>query len=170
MLLSLGHTVISVAEDGRQLVENCSLVPPDLVITDIFMPGMNGMEAAKAMTTTVSAPIILLSSNARRELIVEAEKWNIVTYLVKPLSKEALKAGIYLARTRLERPMLACSVPRTPVGTEYGSTMGVLPRSAAVNSASAIGAYQGSLAMAVPDARKGPAGGRASMPKQVGWN
>ncbi|HRX78261.1 MAG TPA: response regulator, partial [Pirellulaceae bacterium] len=49
ILPRLGHEVVSIAETGRQLVEHCETLNPDLVITDIKMPDMDGIEAATAI-------------------------------------------------------------------------------------------------------------------------
>ena len=48
ILPRLGHEVVAVAETGRELVEQCRATRPDLVITDIKMPDMDGIDAAVA--------------------------------------------------------------------------------------------------------------------------
>ena len=48
ILPTLGHQVVSVAENGRELVEHCRTLNPDLAITDVKMPEMDGIDAAQA--------------------------------------------------------------------------------------------------------------------------
>ena len=50
ILPRLGHQVVAAAQDGRELVEQCRATKPDLVITDIKMPDMDGIDAAAAST------------------------------------------------------------------------------------------------------------------------
>jgi two-component system, response regulator PdtaR len=60
ILPRLGHVVVSVAGSGRQLVEDCRSLQPDLVITDIKMPDMDGIEAAEALFLDRAVPVILV--------------------------------------------------------------------------------------------------------------
>src|SRR4029078_4556379 len=56
-----GHEVVSVAETGKELVSHCQSLQPDLVITDIKMPEMDGIEAAQEICRERPLPIILVS-------------------------------------------------------------------------------------------------------------
>lgn len=100
ILPTLGHQVVSVAETGRELVEHCRTLKPDLVITDIKMPDMDGIEAATAICRERALPIILISAYHGRELIERAEADHILAYLVKPIGKAALSPAIGLAMRR----------------------------------------------------------------------
>ena len=62
LLPRLGHEVM-VAEGGRQLVELCRAFPPDLVITDIKMPDMDGIEAVEEVNREREVPVILVSAH-----------------------------------------------------------------------------------------------------------
>ena len=102
MLPTLGHQVISVAENGKELVEHCRALRPDLVITDIKMPDMDGIEAAQAICSERPVPIILISAYHDSELIERAEADHVLAYLVKPIGKAALGPAIGLAMRRFE--------------------------------------------------------------------
>ena len=65
----LGHHVIAVARDGRELVEICAATRPDLVITDIKMPDMDGIEAATRIYKNAPVPVILVSAYHDPEFI-----------------------------------------------------------------------------------------------------
>jgi response regulator NasT len=103
ILPRLGHEVVSIAETGRQLVEHCEALNPDLVITDIKMPDMDGIEAATAIYQRQAIPVILVSAFHDRELIERAESDHIMAYLVKPIKQADLEPAIALARRRFEQ-------------------------------------------------------------------
>ncbi len=103
ILPRLGHEVVSVAETGRQLVEHCAALNPDLVISDIKMPDMDGIEAATAIYQNQAIPVILVSAHYSRELIERAESNHVMAYLVKPIKQADLEPAIALARKRFEQ-------------------------------------------------------------------
>lgn len=100
ILPTLGHQVVSVAETGLELAEHCRTLKPDLVITDIKMPDMDGIEAAQAICAERPVPIILISAYHDAELIERAEADHVLAYLVKPIGKAALGPAIGLAMRR----------------------------------------------------------------------
>jgi AmiR/NasT family two-component response regulator len=99
----LGHQVVSVAETGRELVEQCRRSQPDLVITDIKMPDMDGIEAAIQIYKDRPIPVILVSAFSNPELIARAEAEHILGYLVKPIKQADLEPVIALAMRRFEQ-------------------------------------------------------------------
>ena len=60
ILPRLGHQVVGVAQDGRSLVEHCRRLRPDLVITDIKMPDLDGIDAATQIYQERPLPVILV--------------------------------------------------------------------------------------------------------------
>lgn len=103
ILPMLGHEVVSVAETGRQLVEQCGKSKPDLVITDIKMPDMDGIDAAVELCREEPLPIILVTAYHDPELIERAEADHILAYLVKPIKQAHLEPAIGLAMRRFEQ-------------------------------------------------------------------
>ena len=103
ILPRLGHEVVSSAETGRQLVEHCRTLNPNLVITDIKMPEMDGIEAATVIYQDQAIPVILVSAFHDRGLIERAESDHIMAYLVKPIKQADLEPAISLARKRFEQ-------------------------------------------------------------------
>src|SRR5205807_410183 len=59
-LPALGHEVVCVAASGQQLVEECRTVRPDLILTDIKMPDVDGIDAAEQICRERPVPIILV--------------------------------------------------------------------------------------------------------------
>jgi two-component system, response regulator PdtaR len=103
MLPRLGHQVVVVATDGRELVELCRTAKPDLVITDIKMPDMDGIDAAVQIYRDCPVPVILVSAYHDASLIARAEADHILGYLVKPIKQTDLEPVIALAVRRFEQ-------------------------------------------------------------------
>jgi len=103
ILPRLGHHVVVAAETGRELVEQCRKARPDLVITDIKMPDMDGIDAATQIYLEKPIPVILVSAYHDPELIARAEADHILGYLVKPIKQSDLEPTIALAVRRFEQ-------------------------------------------------------------------
>ena len=101
----LGHHVVAVAQNGRELVDLCRKQQPDLVITDIKMPDMDGIDAAVQIYKERALPVILVSAYHDPQLIARAEADHILGYLVKPIEQADLEPVIALAMRRFEQFM-----------------------------------------------------------------
>jgi two-component system, response regulator PdtaR len=99
----LGHKVVVVAKNGRELAEQCRVAQPDLVITDIKMPDTDGIDAAIAIYKDRPVPVILVSAYHTPELIERAEADHILGYLVKPIKQADLEPVIALTMRRFEQ-------------------------------------------------------------------
>jgi two-component system, response regulator PdtaR len=99
----LGHEVVVVAQTGRELVELCRTAGPDLIITDIKMPQMDGIEAAIQIFQERPVPVILLSAFHDADLIERAEGDHVLAYLVKPITEAALRPTIAIAMRRFDQ-------------------------------------------------------------------
>jgi response regulator NasT len=95
--------VVAEAATGRQLVEMCQVHKPDLVITDIKMPDLDGIDAATQIYKERPLPVILVSAFHDAELIARAEADHILGYLVKPIKQADLGPTIALAIRRFEQ-------------------------------------------------------------------
>jgi two-component system, response regulator PdtaR len=99
----MGHTVTSVAGTGAELVEQCRASHPDLVITDIKMPDMDGIDAATKIYKDRPIPVILVSAFHDEEYIRRAEADHILAYLVKPIKQSDLEPAIAIAMRRFDQ-------------------------------------------------------------------
>ncbi|MBX6311409.1 MAG: response regulator [Isosphaeraceae bacterium] len=99
----LGHAVVAVAKDGRELIEKCREQRPDLIITDIKMPDMDGIEAAAQIYRFAPVPVILVSAYHDADFIRRAEAEHILAYLVKPIKQADLEPAIAIAMRRFEQ-------------------------------------------------------------------
>lgn len=99
----LGHEVVASVENGRELVDRCRTLRPDLVITDIKMPDMDGIDAAAQIYRHEPIPVILVSAYHDAEFIRRAESDHILAYLVKPIKQADLEPAIAIAMRRFEQ-------------------------------------------------------------------
>ena len=102
-LTRLGHQVVAVSENGRELVERCRTLQPDLVISDFKMPDVDGIDAATQIYRERPVPVILVSAYHDAALVERAEASHILGYLVKPIKHADLEAVIGLAMRRFEQ-------------------------------------------------------------------
>ncbi len=100
MLTSLGYLVVGEVGDGRSAVNVARELKPDVVIMDIKMPDMDGIEAAKVLTEEQIAPVILLTAYGQKELVERAKEAGVVGYLVKPFREADLSPAIEIATSR----------------------------------------------------------------------
>jgi response regulator NasT len=101
-LARMGHEVVSVARDGRELVEHCRALRPDIVITDIRMSGMDGLDAAAKIYEDRPVPVVIVSAHHDPKFVERAEELHILAYLVKPIRESNLAPAIAIAMRRFE--------------------------------------------------------------------
>ena len=93
---------LNVAQNGKQALAAVTAMPPDLILLDIMMPEMDGLETCrrlKANPETRDIPIIFLTARAEIDDIITGFKLGAVDYLTKPFKTEELFARI---NTRLD--------------------------------------------------------------------
>jgi len=99
LLQHQGHQAFTVA-NGQQLVEACRALEPDLVITDVKMPGLDGIAAAEAVNWHRPTPIILVSGYDDEETLARVQTSYVMAYLVKPVLAASIKTAIAVALAR----------------------------------------------------------------------
>lgn len=102
MLQEEGFVVVGECGDGLSGVEMARTLRPDLVILDIKMPGMNGIEAAGVITQERVAPVLLLTAYSNKEFIDKAQKAGVMAYLLKPVTANCLLPACHIAVSRFE--------------------------------------------------------------------
>jgi len=100
ILANEGHQVVAAVETGRQLVRECQQTQPDLVITDIGMPDMDGLQAIHEICAAKAVPSIVISAKSEDDLLVRAGNELVFAYLVKPLKMDDLRPAIWLTMRR----------------------------------------------------------------------
>ena len=97
-----GYAVIGETGRGDEAIDLVRMLEPDLIILDIKMPGMNGIDAAKVISDEGLVAVILLSAFSQQDLIKEASNAGVLAYLVKPFQRSDLVPSIELALGRFE--------------------------------------------------------------------
>ena len=95
-----GYEVVGETGRGDEVIELVRSLEPDLVILDIKMPGMTGIQAAEIITEEGLAAVILLTAFSQQELVQQASNAGVLAYLVKPFQRSDLVPSIELALGR----------------------------------------------------------------------
>lgn len=95
-----GVEVVAEAENGEQALHACAALQPDLVLLDIAMPGLDGLEAARHLATFDPRPAVVFCT-AYDAHALSAFEAAAIDYLMKPVRPERLAAALERARTFL---------------------------------------------------------------------
>lgn len=99
ILTERGYRIAGEASDGVEAVIKYESLRPDIVILDITMPNMNGLEAMRRILKyDPQAKIIICSALGQQNLIVEAIKAGVKDFIVKPFKPERMLSAIEKAR------------------------------------------------------------------------
>lgn len=113
MLTEEGYSVVGQAGDGERAVELAREHRPDLVVMDVKMPRLDGIEAARIISAEQLAPVVMLTAFSQRDLVARAAEAGAMAYVVKPFSKSDLMPAIELARSRYRELMALSADVRT---------------------------------------------------------
>ncbi len=91
VVVACGHTVVGEARDGDGAVRQYQALRPDVVVMDLIMPTMNGLEALREIRGEDPAARVVLASSARSsDAALEAEQLGARYFLYKPIEQEKL--------------------------------------------------------------------------------
>jgi PAS domain S-box-containing protein len=128
-LLGVAWDVTTVA-DGAEALREVGRDPPDLVLSDVMMPGIDGFQLLRALrddARTRTIPMILLSARAGEEATVEGLQVGADDYLVKPFSARELvarvQAALWLAQLRREQDARAAAEEANKLKDEFLATL-----------------------------------------------
>lgn len=94
--------VVGRAHDGRVAIELTCELKPDVVVMDLKMPGVDGLEASRAIQERCPTPIVVLTAYAEQDIVGAAASVGAGAYLVKPPSPEGLRRAVTIARARFD--------------------------------------------------------------------
>lgn len=95
-----GYIIVGEAADGREAVDLTRAEQPDVVLMDIEMPYLNGIEAAAEIQQHCPTPVVILTAYDTPELIIKASEAGIGAYLRKPPHAKELQIAITVAMAR----------------------------------------------------------------------
>jgi len=87
------YEIVGEAVNGKDALEKTQELKPDLLLMDIRMPGMDGLEAARHIDLMENPPVVIFTT-AYNEYALEAFDVHAIGYLVKPVRAEKLKSAI----------------------------------------------------------------------------
>jgi two-component system cell cycle sensor histidine kinase/response regulator CckA len=100
LLEEIGYTVVGEAADGLEAVEMTQSLQPDVVLMDIKMPNMDGIEATRRIYESCPTPVVMLTAYDRPELVERASAAGAGAYLVKPPHVREMERTITIAMAR----------------------------------------------------------------------
>jgi AmiR/NasT family two-component response regulator len=102
LLERAGFEVVAEAKDGEEAVALARSEEPDLILLDVKMPRLDGIEAARRILDERPIPIVMLTAYGQQELVARAAEAGVFGYLVKPFREQDLLPAIHTARARHE--------------------------------------------------------------------
>lgn len=96
----LGHTVVGTARNGVQAVEMTRDLKPDVVLMDIKMPHVDGLEAAHRITESCPTPVVVLTAFETPDMVEQASVAGVGAYLTKPPNVREVDRAITIATAR----------------------------------------------------------------------
>ena len=97
---SCGHEVVAEGTNGVEALELCKKHKPDIILMDVKMPELDGIEAARQIGFHHEAPVVLLTSYSQQDLIDKARDSGVYGYLIKPVREEQLVPSLEMALGR----------------------------------------------------------------------
>ena len=100
MLTDAGHEIVGEAANGEEAVKLARELKPEFIIMDVKMPVMDGLTAAKIISSENIAPILLLTAYSQQDIVDKASAAGVIAYLVKPIREEQLFPAMEIAESR----------------------------------------------------------------------
>lgn len=97
MLEDAGYEVVAEAGDGDRAIELAFQHRPDLILMDIKMPKINGLQASQIIGKQLDLPILIITAYSQKEFVEKAQLDNVVGYLVKPIAEANLIPAVEIA-------------------------------------------------------------------------
>ena len=90
----LGHEVVGDASSGLEAIELARELEPDLIVMDIHLGGMDGLEAAARINGRKRTPVVILTGFPDKVLVERGKECGVVAHLVKPIDIEDLRQAV----------------------------------------------------------------------------
>jgi AmiR/NasT family two-component response regulator len=96
----LGHTVLAEVSNGIKAVDKTCQLQPDVVLMDIQMPEMDGIDASKKIQEQCPTPVVVLTAYESGELVEQASATGVGAYLTKPPKPAEIQRAITISMAR----------------------------------------------------------------------
>ncbi len=100
LLEEKAYVIVGEARNGREALELTQTLEPDVVLMDIKMPDMDGIEAAQCIHQHCPVPVVILTAYETPELVERASAAGVGAYLVKPPNVQEIEGAINVAMAR----------------------------------------------------------------------
>jgi len=142
--------VVATAESGEQAIEAIASEPPDLILLDVQLPGIDGVETLRrVLGIQPELTVIMMSAHSTVDVAVDAMKHGALDFLVKPFPLQVLDAAVERALTtaRTRRQIATLTAERKSNASALGALVGGSPAMEQVRSM--VGRLAGSDATTV---------------------
>jgi signal transduction histidine kinase len=96
----MGYTCAGIASNGEMAVAMVPETKPDIILMDIKMPVMDGLEASRQIQEKYPTPVVALTAHESHDLVEEASNSGIGAYITKPLQPELIERAVTIAIAR----------------------------------------------------------------------
>lgn len=103
----IGHEVVAEVSTGEEAVEKTCELDPDVVLMDIQMPGMDGLQASKHIQACCPTPVVVLTAHDSQDLVERASGTGVGAYLTKPPDPLEVERAITISMAR-HADMMTC--------------------------------------------------------------
>lgn len=94
------YQVLGEATDGKQAIELTCSLQPDVVLMDIKMPVMNGIDSTRLIQEKCPTPVVFLTAHESKEMLDQASNAGASSYITKPPNKNAINQAVTVAMAR----------------------------------------------------------------------
>lgn len=102
ILEAAGHDVVAEGTNGVEAIQLAKEFGPDVMLMDVKMPELDGIEAARQIGYNRLAPVVLLTAFSQDDLVEKARQSGVYGYLIKPLREEELVPTLTMALGRFQ--------------------------------------------------------------------
>jgi DNA-binding NarL/FixJ family response regulator len=100
MLKGMGYTIAGKATDGRQAIEMTQSLQPDVVLMDLGLPHMDGIQATQHIQACCPTPVVVLTAHEPSDMVGRASEAGVGAYLLKPPEASEIERAITIAMAR----------------------------------------------------------------------
>jgi CheY-like chemotaxis protein len=106
MLKEMGYTVAGKATDGKSAIQMTNSLQPDVILMDVGMPHMDGIQATQHIQASCPTPVVVLTAHEPSELVGRAGVAGVGAYLVKPPKAPEIERAHALDQVKILRGLL----------------------------------------------------------------